>query len=139
MKERYSHLKIKVLKNDFQYSLLDSDTDVSLVFQKLQSNKEPCSLFISEDEISLIAPACKSLHFNAQKTEAGWSCFCIIGPMPFGSVQGLIATISAALLNENIGVCVVSSFKSDWFFIRNKYQEKAISLLTKEGWYVERE
>lgn len=139
MSAKYSHLKIKILNQDYQYSLLDSQTDITAVAQQFQPSQEPVALFISSEEISVMAPTHQSQKLSPEKIETGWSCFRIVGSMPFGTVQGLIATISTTLMTEQIGVCVVSTFKSDWFFIKTKYQNKAISLLENAGWLIEKE
>ena len=137
--KKYSHLKIKILKDDYQYSLLKSQEDLVQVNSFFKSINEPVALFMSDEEISLMAPTKLSQKLNTEKVEAGWLCFRIVGSMPFGTVQGLIAKISNTLFQEQIGICVVSTFKSDWFFIRTKYQEKAIELLSQAGWSIEKE
>jgi hypothetical protein len=139
MDAKYAHLKIKILKEDYQYSLLKSNEDLLQVNSFFKSIKEPVAIFLSDEELSLMAPTHLSQNLNTEKAEPGWLCFRIVGPMPFGTVQGLISNISNVLFREQIGVCIVSTFKSDWFFIRSKYQEKAVVLLTNEGWRVEKE
>lgn len=139
MSNKYSHLKIQILQKEYQYTLLEKSSDVSKVISHFHSVKDPIAFFISKDEKSLIAPVSLCSDLDVEKSEAGWSCFKIVGSMPFGTVQGLIATISNALIKEQIGVCVVSTFSSDWFFIRSKYIDKSIDLLIMEGWTVEKE
>jgi len=139
MSAKYAHLKLKLLKQDYQYSLFDNNVDKVSIFTKVQSSKLPVAVFISEGEFSLMAPTEWALNVNVEKVEAGWSCFHIVGDMPFGTVQGLIANISAALFKDKIGVCIVSTFKSDWFFIRKVYLEQSINILTKGGWHVEKD
>ncbi len=139
MIEKYKHLKIRILKEAYQYVLLKQDSslgDLSLLFV---NSKNPVALFISDEEKSFIAPTDLNPHVNIDKIEQGWLCFKIVGSMPFGTVQGLIANISNTLMKDNIGVCIVSTFKSDWFFIKSKYMDKSINLLTEEGWIVEQE
>ncbi len=139
MIEKYKHLKIRILKEAYQYVLLKQHStleDLNILFL---NSKKPVALFISDEEKSFIAPSDLDLHVEIDKIETGWICFKIIGSMPFGTVQGLIAHLSSILMKDNIGVCIVSTFKSDWFFIKSKYMDKSINLLNEEGWIVEQE
>ena len=139
MDSKFKHLKLKILKQEYQYVLLKNDTDRNVVFEKTTACKSPVGIFVSAEEFSIITPIDVSFENVALKTEAGWSCFQIVGEMLFGSVQGLIASISSSLFTEGLGICVVSTFKSDWFFIRSKNQEQAAKLLASDGWAVEKE
>ncbi len=139
MNNKYSHLKIQILETEYQYSLIKINTNLNDILIQNNETKKPVAVFISLEEKSIIAPIDFNLGTTIEKSEAGWTCFKIVGSMPFGTVQGLIANISNTLINEQIGVCVVSTFKSDWFFIRSKYLSFSIKLLEKEGWRVEKE
>lgn len=139
MKEKYKHLKLKILNQEYQYVLLKQDTDKGSVMPLVESVKKPVGIFFSENELSLIAPTNIKFDGLSEKAEPGWSCIQVVGDMPFGTVQGLIASISSSLFAEGVGICVISTFKSDWFFIRSKNQDQAIQLLTKDGWDVEKE
>jgi len=137
MTSKYAHLKFKTLPQDYQYVLLDISCDKNQVINELSSTKLPTAFFLSSDECSLIAPTQLDLKVPHLKAETGWTCFHIVGDMPFGTVQGLIAKVSSKLIEAHIGVCVISTFKSDWFFIRTKYKEQAITILNEDGWQVE--
>lgn len=139
MNNKFNHLILKVLKQEYQYSLFKSNTDAKSIFELLKTIKEPLGVFLSENEFSMIAPVNKNLEMFSDKIEAGWNCLQIIGEMPFGTVQGLIASISNVLYSGGLGVCIVSTFSTDWFFIRMKEQQLAIELLQKDGWLIEKE
>ncbi|MFZ4405038.1 MAG: ACT domain-containing protein [Pseudobdellovibrionaceae bacterium] len=138
MNNKYSNLKLDLLKDEYQYTLFNRHIDIKAAIDNLQTSNLPVGIFISQDEFSMIAPTNISPLQNVEKTEGHWSCFRIIGDMPFGSVQGLISTISNTLFEMNIGICVVSTFKSDWFFIRSKYIDNAILALQNAGWKIEK-
>lgn len=132
---KYSHLKLKVLDEKFKYVLFNNIGEVeNLLTQPL--NKNYISIFLSKDEISAILPSDMQTDI-VKKTEDDWSCLKIVGEMPFGSVQGLISHISSLLAPNNIGVCIVSTFLTDLFFIRNKYLDSTVSILRKNGWTID--
>ncbi len=142
MTNKFEHLRIKVLEQEYQYVLLKESSREDFFSNHRtsikNSNQYPIAFFSDQDEFSVIAPTHMDFSSDAKDTKTGWSCLKIIGDMPFGSVQGLIFNISSHLFSKGVGICVVSTFKSDWFFIRSKYQEQAIAVLTEIGWNVEK-
>ncbi len=139
MNDKFKHLKLKILKQEYQYTLLKNETDKNSILALVKSIKAPVGIFLSESEFSLIAPRNIVFENLTEKTEAGWSCLQVVGEMPFGTVKGLIASISNSLFSAGIGICVVSTFKSDWFFVSSKNLEQAAKILAKDGWNVEKE
>ena len=130
MTTKYDHLKLKVFASEFKYVLLnDANGLVGLVNA---AEKLPMALFCGDDEFSAIVPA--DIECSASKTEPGWVCLRIIGSMPFGTVQGLIAEISNILAKKDMGICVASTFLTDWFFIRAKNKDAVVSALKSAGW-----
>ena len=127
---KYEHLKLKVLDGEYKYLLLDTQADLEAVLKFVP--RGPMALFRSVDEISAIVPT--GVEVNAKKIEPGWVCLRIIGEMPFGTVQGLIAEISGILATKDLGVCIVSTFLTDWFFLREKNAATAIEALKQHGW-----
>ena len=73
--KKYSHLKIKILKDDYQYSLLKSQEDLVQVNSFFKSINEPVALFMSDEEISLMAPTKLSQKLNTEKVETNKSYF----------------------------------------------------------------
>ena len=127
---KYEHLKLKVLPGEYKYLLLDNRSELSDLL-KIEVSV-PMALFCSVDEVSAIVPS--SIEYAAKKVEPGWICIRIIGEMPFGTVQGLIAEISGILAAKNMGICVVSTFLTDWFFVKAKNAPGAIDALKLAGW-----
>jgi hypothetical protein len=128
---KYAHLKLKVLKENFKYVLFETLNDATSALNKEAPNY-PYALFVSAEEVSAILPS--TIAVRTQKEEPDWICMRIIGEMPFGTVQGLIAEISSALMAQGLGLCVVSTFKTDWFFVKAKNLDKAKDALVTIGW-----
>lgn len=127
---KYDHLKLKIINSEFKYVLLKNKEDLANLVAK--SSDLPVALFSGDGEVSAIVPL--NSECDSVKTEAEWICLRIIGEMPFGTVQGLIAEISGILANHGMGICVVSTFLTDWFFVKAKNKDKAISELKAAGW-----
>lgn len=130
--EMYSHLKLKVLDEKFKYVLLDKGHDIAslLPFVQLPS---PFMLMSAPDELSLICEENIDIE-NIKKTEGGWRCIQIVGDMPFGSVPGMIATITPVLKKVGIGVCIISSYLKDFFFVYEHTLEDSLRVLKEAGW-----
>ncbi len=132
----YAHLKLKVLPEEYKYVLLDQKTaQLSTQVATLEKAGLPFFIFSGGSEASLLISASIAIP-GAVKEEASWRAFRILGDMPFGTVQGLIATLSSKLKEEGVGVCVVSSFLTDYFFIREKNLRSAMTALRSSGWEV---
>jgi uncharacterized protein len=133
-RDKYKHLKLKVLEGEFKYALFSSSKDLWDNVKVVQtfSSDEPYFIFSTPDDYSMmIRDDCSVV---ASKEEPGWKAFRIIGDMAFGTVEGLIATISAPLKEKGLGLCIVSTFLTDYFFIREKNLRLAIEILTEKGW-----
>lgn len=128
---KYDHLKLQVLDGRYKYLLFDRSADIKDFFEI--SPHALIALFRSADELSAIVPVEIELP-GATKVEPDWICMKIVGEMPFGTVQGLIAEISGALAENKMGICVVSTFLTDWFFVKSKNIELTVSALKKIGW-----
>ena len=129
MKE-YDHLKLKILDGTFKYVLLENKSQLAECTEK--SGDGPLALFLSPDEVSAIVPS--HVEVTSKKTEDDWSCMRIIGEMPFGTVQGLIATVSGAMKKKGLGLCVISTFETDWFFVKSKNLDSVKNCLSSEDW-----
>lgn len=127
---KYDHLKLKIVDSEFKYVLLKNKEDLTDLVVK--SSDLPIALFSGDGEVSAIVPS--NIECDSVKAETEWICLRIIGEMPFGTVQGLIAEISGILANHGMGICVVSTFLTDWFFVKAKNKDRAISDLKTAGW-----
>ena len=81
-------------------------------------------------------PLTSNPHADIDKIEPGWLCFQNSRINAFGTVQGLIANISNTLMK--IMLEYVSSQPLNLIgFIKSRYMDKSVNLLTEEGWIVE--
>ena len=125
------HLKLKVLPGQFKYVLFEPNVDLNAIVSPI-TKASPAAFFVSAEEVSAILPS--DALVPEVKSEPGWSCIRVIGEMPFGTVEGLISNVSSTLKTNGLGLCVVSMFRTDWFFIRTKNIDLAVEGLKKAGW-----
>ncbi len=132
--EKFNHLKIKKLASPYKYVLFQDSASFweGVELLKIQSSSEPYFLFHHESDHSMMVTA--DLNLLGSKEETGWRALQIVGDMPFGTVQGLIAEISESLRKEGLGLCVISTFLTDFFFIKNAVFDEAIRILKKDSW-----
>ena len=69
------------------------------------------------------------------RVEPGWRGMFVRGTLDFGLV-GILAGLSGALADEGISLLAVSTFDTDWLFVRAGELELAKRALEARGWGV---
>lgn len=115
-------------------------------FQKLDTDFSVCklsslspqilsqSLFFAaktDEEFSLVCPSSK-LPAEVIEEEPGWKALRICGILDF-SLIGILSEISNILAENKIGIFAVSTFNTDYIFVKNENFEHAITELEKAG------
>jgi len=105
-----SHLSI--LDGLFTIHRLSSNSEIpNQVYQG-----QFCSITKSEEELSIVCPS--SVLLDSERSEPGWCCIKVLGPLDF-SLVGIIAEISAALAKAEISVFTVSTFDTDYVLVKS--------------------
>ena len=121
--------EITIKRMDYDFTVCKV-TDYSLV----NWNTEYCFIGKTEDENSLVC--CTSdVPQNAIKRDNGWKAFRIQGILDF-SMIGILSRISGILAKESISVFAVSTFNTDYIFVKNRNYEKALEILKQNGYSV---
>ena len=137
MTNPYSHLKLKVIPREFKYVSFKNGEALAAAMTQMKNlgKNDPVCLFFTPDDFSLIGPSDLKIQ-EFEKEEPDWRAIRIIGEMPFGTVQGLIATLTGQLKECSLGACVVSTYKTDYFFVKTKNLTTAIEHFRTKGWEV---
>jgi hypothetical protein len=87
----------------------------------------------TDDEISLI---CESSNVPSEtiKTDAGWKALRIEGKVEFATI-GILANIAATLEYVGISIIAVSTYDTDYIFMKAKHFDKGIKAL-KDNDYI---
>jgi hypothetical protein len=99
--------------------------------------KEPClpggefvSLTMSGGEVSLVCEA--ALAPGGGLTETGWRGLRVAGVLDF-SLVGILAALTAALAEAGVPVFAVSTYDTDYLFVKAENLDAAIRALISAG------
>lgn len=73
---------------------------------------------------------------NATQREDGWKGFYIAGELDF-SLIGILAKLSGILAGEGIGIFVVSTYNTDYIFVKEENFKAAIRALERNGYEIQ--
>ena len=93
-----------------------------------------CFAGVTDEEYSLVCPT-EEVPENTEGREDGWRCFRIRGVLDF-SLTGILAGIAEILASNEIGLFAVSTFNTDYIFVKEEQFPKVLSLLGQAGYKV---
>lgn len=120
-------MTIKTLNKDFTVCKV---TDYSLV----NFESEYCFTGKTDRENSLVCLT-QDTPVNTTDREDGWRGFRIEGVLDF-SLVGILSEISAILADAKIGIFAISTFNTDYIFVKQPDEEKALSALAGKGYTI---
>lgn len=88
----------------------------------------------TDEEHSLVCPT-DLVPANTTERHDGWKAFRIAGVLDF-SLIGILSRISACLAEHHIGIFAISTFNTDYVFVREENIGKAILALESEGYKI---
>ena len=97
------------------------------------NEKEFFSVTKTEDEISVVMLQDKIS--SDVKVEKDWRILKVEGTLDF-SLIGILAKISDILAKNSISIFVISTFNTDYILVKEEKIEKAMTVLSKEGYEI---
>ena len=88
------------------------------------------SMTRTNDELSIVAP--DGMDVGDGECQTGWSCLQIAGMLDLAMV-GVIAGISSILAEANISIFTISTYNTDYIFVRTVDVEAAVRALSAAG------
>ena len=76
----------------------------------------------TSDELSMVLP--ESVEIESDKSDVGWACFKVEGPLEFELV-GVLAGISSVLAEAGVSIFAVSTFDTDYILVKREQVEAA--------------
>jgi hypothetical protein len=122
-------LQLELLPGSFSIVQLAPDSKIP----HWAEDKEFCSVTRTSEELSLVVPA-GSVPEDIT-VEKGWNCLRVRGTLDF-KLTGVLADLSAPLAREGIPVFVVSTFNTDYLFVKSASLKESLQVLKSSGYSV---
>lgn len=120
-------MKINVLREVFTVCRIENISQVDFKAEYYFLSK-------TDEELSLVCTD-KSVPDNTLDREDGWRGFRIQGVLDF-SLIGILSKISSLLAENEISIFSVSTYQTDYIFIKEKNFEKALKVLENNGYEI---
>ena len=120
-------MEIKALSDLFSVCKVEDATQIDL-------SKDFCFTAKTDEEISLVCPT-KDVPTGTSTRDDGWRGFRIQGTLDF-SLIGILAKISAILAEQRIGIFAISTYNTDYIFVKEENFAKALKSLAEHGYKV---
>ncbi len=120
-------MELEILNFDFTICKLDSTKNICL-------NDEIYFVGRTDKEISLVCLTKKTPE-NISAREDDRKCFRIAGVLDF-SLTGILAKISVLLAENQIGIFAVSTFNTDYIFVKSENFNRTIEVLNAAGYAI---
>jgi hypothetical protein len=120
-------LNLIILKDKYAIYRFETDSDIPNWIR----NSDFYSITKTKDELSIIS---KQLDLTTEvpETNKDWRILKIQGPLDF-SLIGIIAEISRILKEIKISIFTISTYDTDYIFLKNQDLNKAIDSLKANG------
>ena len=124
--------------NQLMMTALGQEFSICKVADYTQIDLESPFVFTgsTDEEKSLVCPT-ELVPQNTVKRDDGWKALRINGMLDF-SLVGVLARISTILAENSIGIFAVSTFNTDYIFVKKCNFDKAIQALEDAGFIFER-
>ena len=120
-------MKLKALEGEFTVCQVEDFSQVDW--------QSPCFTARTDREWSLLCRTDKTPS-NTTAREDGWRGMRVEGTLEF-SLVGILSGLSGALARAGVSLFAVSTYDTDYLFVKKEQWPAAISALTAEGYTVE--
>ena len=120
-------MELKKLEYDLTVCKVEAITDIDMTADFFFIGK-------TDEEMSLV---CKTndVPKNTTERDDGWKGFRIQGVLDF-SLIGILSKLSGILAENHIGIFALSTFNTDYILVKAENFEKALSVLSAEGYTI---
>jgi len=120
-------VEIQILAHNFTVCKVENAEDIDM-------HRDFCFVGKTDEEISLVCPT-EIVPQTTTAREDGWKGFRIQGVLDF-SLVGILSEISALLAKNHISIFAISTYNTDYIFVKEKNLEKACTVLASAGYSV---
>jgi len=125
-------LTLSLLEGVFTIHQLSPDAEIPA----LALNSSFFVITRTSDELSLVLP--ETVEIQSVRSDSGWACFKVEGPLEFSQV-GILAGISTALANAGVSIFALSTFDTDYILVKREQAQAVSDALKSVGYIIERE
>lgn len=120
-------MKLKILEEGFAICKLSDCREIDL-------RDKFCFVGKTEEELSLVCLEDK-IPNSAYEISTGWRGFRIEGVLDF-SLTGILYKIAEILAKAEIGIFAVSTYNTDYVFIKQENLDRAVTALKAGGYEI---
>ena len=115
---------------------LDYDFSVCKVkdYSEINFDSEYCFLGKTDEEHSLVCVT-EDVPNNVIERNDNWKAFRVQGVLDF-SLIGLLSQISTLLAENQIGICAISTYNTDYILVKGDDYNKALNVLSNAGYEI---
>lgn len=103
-------------------------------YSRVPGDAAYCFIGKTDEENSLVCPS-DAVPPNVIRRDDGWRGFRILGTLDF-SLVGILAGISSILTENGIPIFAVSTYNTDYVFIKKERFPKALDVLARSGYRI---
>jgi len=118
-------LTLVVLKEEYAICRMDSGSAIANI-----PSSEFFSITRTPEELSLVCP--EALSPQSARADRGWTGLRLDGPLDFSRV-GILSSLTDPLARAGIAVFTISTYDTDYLFLRRASRDRAIQVLTAAG------
>ena len=120
-------MEIKIIKQNFSVCKVKDYAFVNF-------NTEYCFIGKTDEEKSLVCIT-SDVPSNVTHRDDGWKCFRLQGILDF-SLIGILSKIAALLAENSISIFAISTYNTDYVFIKEENFQKALDILKHSGYEI---
>ena len=103
-------------------------------YSQVNLDAEYCFIGKTDEEKSLVCIT-SDVPSNVIQRDDGWKGFRVQGILDF-SLIGILSKISDILAKNSISIFAISTYNTDYVFIKKEYYQKALDILGYSGYEV---
>lgn len=120
-------MEIKIINQDFSVCKVKDYAFVNF-------NTEYCFIGKTDEEKSLVCIT-SDVPSNVTHRDDGWKGFRLQGILDF-SLIGILSKIAALLAENSISIFAISTYNTDYVFIKEENFQKALDILKHSGYEI---
>ena len=120
-------MRIKTLESEFSISKVEDYSQIDITKEFVFTGR-------TDEEYSLICPT-GLVPANTLEREDGWRMLRFQGILEL-SMIGVLSRISNVLASNNIGLCGISTYNTDYILVYEDQLEDALRVLAENGYEI---